>query len=852
MNNVAPWPTHHHLALASLLALLACVVALLPGVARAEGAMQCAESRREGNVVVVDCVPGFASPHDRVMIYSRPGSPMAGQAGVLDTANAVWLFFPDSTRDTKLLIDFHPGSQGLTADIYDVRGRDGRVSYRMINGVPHVESQSPTLTVRTRDGWWQRGDVVSYNLDISVFGDVIAAWGAQNLMGTLAHGAKPTFQLRVDDTLHSGKPQSEVIQVAPHLGLDTGEYIRTVVSKNVTDSEYPVAGAVLWPYLGSGRNLEGHTSIMAYYDATHEWPCSVVKAHRTSPPPISVAWNEGKIICVNEFVTARANSHNWTSYSILRQEGEQSPQADFETWGMYALRGTDDGVPDLIVQAVNYPASDPYKPVRSDAPLNEIRYSWQQNASDEERDAPHPNFKIGLEGRHAVATTTEVPGLKLKAVPYEELPRWVTDNTWGAATFVAVEGAQYSSSEGIYELESVEAREYVSGVSRSTTLPGALRTLRTGLRGEYWIGEPKQPWLYLSPIDHKLHLLHVKEGVWTIDEASQLHYQSLGGTYVDRWEIVRGDDTVATLQQAADQLLLIDEKGLHVKAQAAAGAVFTTLPPTDRASWRALGENLQRNRSDVSATDLKAMWDQFAAPAFHVPGASVRQFRLTDEGFRFVLVLSSPLEGGVATPLKVQGPGWYVVEYRQGQGYEVEPVRGAEITASRAPGPEGIGAEYTPFTLRVRLKNESNQDLENVEAVFTVQHSLGGGREVVASKPAPLLAGEEREFSAAWVPLAPGRWDVGMATWAGQAVLRWAIEVSPAPNLGPRQVLAAEHMGPRTWVLGILLLAIGGLAGGTAWHVLAPGPGGWLRSEAGGTAGRAVHTEEARAMEEAP
>ena len=60
--------------------------------------------------------------------------------------------------------------------------------------------------------------------------------------------------------------------------------------------------------------------------------------------------------------------------------------------------------------------------------------------------------------------------------------------------------------------------------------------LPPGFRGEYNVRRERQPVLYFSPIDGRLHLQHSQGGVWNLGDGWVLREHNLrGGPYVDGW-----------------------------------------------------------------------------------------------------------------------------------------------------------------------------------------------------------------------------------------------------------------------------------------------------------------------------
>ncbi len=784
----------------------------------AAGHWQCSETSRRDLLVVVDCVPGFATDHDRVLLYSRKGSPMAGKVGVLDTADAVWVFFPGATGSAKIVIDFHPSERGLVAELYDDRQGNGSVDYVLRKGVPVVRGAVyPTVKFIARDGWWQRGGLTNFNLDIEVNGDVLGSFGAERVMDRFRKnkqkGNLPHFFIRVGDRNHGGRPDSETIQVAPRLPI-SGAFIRTQAFVNADDSEYPITGSILWPYLGS-LDLGGSRTIKDYFELKASPPCSVVKDYRVSPPPIQVAWKEGRVLCLGEFVASRFNEHNWFVYSIERQGMAESPPANWETFGFYDLADNHDGIPELIIRVLNWNADDPHADVRSKHPQNVVRYSWDQHSeTDRVKQGVRSSYKVDLAGSYPITTTVDFPDMRMRAIPRADLPYWVTERAWGIAAFVAVEGEPYSSSEGIYEWDADRPElRYLAGLSDSDDPSQTYGDIPQGLRGEYHTLVEDRPWLYLSPVDRRLHLLHAQGGSWNLGAQGRLRYANLGGDYLNQWRLEQSGEQTASLTFVADQLMLAGPSGLRIKKAAVPPALFSTLPPRNHEEWVRLGSLLVQQQASFPGHDLQAMFDRFEGPVETLPGAQPRDFSLVEDGFRFVVRL--PGGGAADVPWTVGlAPGSYLVRYRIGNGYSTEPLTPPALELSALEAIAENMAALEPIELSVTVLNSGAEDARALPITFSARHQRGPIM-AVGSVPVDVAGGGSAKAGLRWTPPGRGEWTIEAAALQHEvaaARLDLAIAAAPAANL-PALFAAQSFSGSDRLVIGALLGVAAALAG---------------------------------------
>src|SRR5262249_12331485 len=139
--------------------------------------------------------------------------------------------------------------------------------------------------------------------------------------------------------------------------------------------------------------------------------------------------------------------------------------ADFENpFAFYDLAGVNDGYPDLSIRQEFLGPNDTFfNRGRFDLPIQNIRYSWDQN-HDHSWD-----YRLTLMGRNQLDTPTMVGPFSVETVPYDTYARWVADKNWDIAELVAGEPGRWTS-EGIYESglnELVLRDRYVSGVAAS-------------------------------------------------------------------------------------------------------------------------------------------------------------------------------------------------------------------------------------------------------------------------------------------------------------------------------------------------------------------------------------------------
>ncbi|MGC8788199.1 MAG: hypothetical protein ACP5Q1_12310, partial [Anaerolineae bacterium] len=418
------------------------------------------------------------------------------------------------------------------------------------------------------------------------------------------------------------------------------------------------------------------------------------------------------------------------------------------------------------------------------------------------------------------------------------------EQAWDTAVLVEAEGFRYYSSEGIYEGFVRSWRDlYVTGITDKPDLSD-LASVRQRLRQEYAPWFNRQVTLYFSPIDNRLHLHGATVGYFNLDDVHLVGYADLDSdSYFDQWtftvhpqaetpaegeakEVAAEEAVVETplksLQYSHGYLLYGDTERVKIRQSQVPRSLFEALPPRNHEEWLALGEQLERYGKDFAADDFLGMMEQFQGPTTEIIGAQIEDFRLTKDGFRFVLhlqpgfrVLGDENEWGAAN----LPAGSYLVRY---QGvFQMQPLTQPYVTLPQgalscdSPMPQQL--QWT--TIRAVFHNSGLRDCRSLPARLYAAHEGG----------APLLLAEERVsvpgegtyvWEQHWPPNQPGRWTIWVEVEGAEAVpgetqlgdmARLELEVAPAPMpqmFAPREA----YDGVRFTLPVALLLGSAGLA----------------------------------------
>lgn len=162
------------------------------------------------------------------------------------------------------------------------------------------------------------------------------------------------------------------------------------------------------------------------------------------------------------------------------------------------------------------------------------------------------------------------------------------------------------------------------------------------------------------------------------------------------------------------------------------------------------------------------MLDQLAGSEMQIQQAMVRDFRITPQGFRFILELqpdfSVILDQADSIPLP-ETPGAYVVAY-DGSAWSVQPATPAVLRVSdvKLEAPRGASQALRWSTLEVLLRNEGLEDVHDLPVCVTFDDQVS--RQVVMTNTVSLLPGEGQQSVVwDWAPVAPGPWQVRIAAY---------------------------------------------------------------------------------------
>jgi hypothetical protein len=701
------------------------------------------------------------SEDDRIVVDDPTGDmkPADNVDQGTDMRNDLWLFDVGNRGTFRIAVQFKDDNNQLIADVYQDENADGKVATGVVSGhVAVTERGFPVVRMTSLDGYWQRDGRIAPDLDLTVDGSLLATFGGELYTEYMSNDGRPDVVIRVRGP-HDGDPRSyDWRNVATPVPAGSA-ILRSTLMVREHGQEPAFAPIFPWYLLGATygavSQYKGVSKPTVPLTGSEGRPYGIVKPYGESFAPIQVDWNAGKVRFIGEFVASRASSENWFTYSNNSIKPGTLTDPDFESpFAFYDLAQDGSGRPDLQVRVERAIPGDGFVNANwQGRPYQQIRYSWEQRAGQ------IWSFKIGLLGQKSIDSTVNFPDFSLTTVPYDQLPSWVTSSAWDIATFVAVERQDYRSTEGIYEWDPTGTLrdDYYSGASDATPPPPD--SITTGLRGEYAPHLDAQPWLYLSPVDGRLHLAGAQSGILQQDKTHKVIYQNLaGGQYIDAWLGYDGDQLARQLYQLPNGLIFATNDTVSLLDASIAPESFRTLPPANHADWTKIGQQLSTIRP-IKGGNLQTMYAQFTGKQAIIQNATMSDLRFTKTGFRFILDLKPGFNLGGLAVNGISDAGSYVISYDTASNrYSAESASPANAKVSPVNVPAQARVDV-PAKTTFRVENQGSTDLAELPVVVSART---GNRApvVVKQQTVPLLAGEPVDVGASWQPSRAGQWTI--------------------------------------------------------------------------------------------
>lgn len=707
------------------------------------------------DLTIINC--SFATNQDTVYVYDGAQDMIWSDdwTDTTDFGNDTWVFDVEANGDAQLIIVFSTSGNLATAHIYDDRNDDGHVAFENSGSkIQITESPHWTVQMTSDQGWWLPDGSVNSGMEISIDGVIeldrlsaaggLSAW-FQSVV--LNDGTKDRIIEAVDEDNNGIAEYVLERVVAPSVPGGVFSARLYVNSREHQPRQYDEH--VFWPFLVGTHRYEGYR----YFD---------------HPPAISVLWSSAKVDRAGLMGYPIEEGYHINSYAPWTKGSIN--YANFENpMAYYDLAQDSDGDPELFVRLETYGPNDRrVSAVGFAEPLVEAEYAWDQDNSDMTFD-----YQLSLIGRHPVESVVSFPDFAVRVVPYDNVPQWVTEQTWDVAVFTVAEDGGRRGSEGMYSwlvalgmkdgtrIDSGIKSQYVTGIMNEAPTE-AYSEIDQGRRGEISYSFFSQPFLYFSPVDRKLHLPGIDYGLWNVDGVTRIEYADLQSDgFVDQWKLVAGDELQSILIESSGFLVYADDTVLHLKRVDLPKMLFSTIPPRNHQEWLQLDEQLRAHGSDLVSTDLRAMIEQFDGPSTEIRGASMRDFRSIRNGFRFILQLQPGfrlVKDHENIGAFLEASGSYLVSYDNSE-YSVRPLTppSLQVDDFQIGSPDGALRELDWTYIDAKILNRGLEDMH--DTIFVALLEGPEGQHEVLTTTVALVPGEGTERVIwDWLPRAPGQW----------------------------------------------------------------------------------------------
>jgi hypothetical protein len=595
---------------------------------------------------------------DRVTVYDY-GQDMEASDNwriATDFENDLWAFDTNGDGTTQLAVKFERTGRTVWAKFFADQNKDEQLNFRIepsgelnifeIPDRPLFDTLAfPLITARANSDWFLPDGRLNWNITFQMDGPGLTLRDDTNYSAILTniwdrylkYDGVPDVEFEFRDVDIDGVPEYALWRLIAGTPADAGATRTWLWHNSGLVEPTPHAVYYFWPFL----TPPNHFVVGRTFDPNQIFEENTDRRYFDQPPRIEINFLNGEIspVVFKGYPIEDGYHVNTNQYFAKNKVNE----TDFEIGQYYYdLAGDNDDEPELHIRHRYFPRNAKYGwdlPVE----INELRYSWNQ----QNHEGLIFDYKLGLAGRQVITDEIKFPDFSYTAIPRDVVPTWAANQRWDFASFVAIEGANYRSSEGIYDWAAVEAvisddpsriSRYLSG-QLLTSLEQGFQTIPPGRRGEFAPLLRSQPYLYLSPIDRKLHLKGASYCLWQIDSARQLKCDNLDDDgYLDHWTYYEDDKPLRELFQLKDYLIYRDDTEIVIKDVKAPQALFEVLPPTDTETWLDLNERLAGNAS-FAPDDLRGMFDQFPGAVMRLNAATLSNLRIVDDNFQFTLDL---------------------------------------------------------------------------------------------------------------------------------------------------------------------------------------------------------------------
>jgi hypothetical protein len=571
----------------------------------------------------------FYTKLDKIMVFDKNNDMKISQSWeeCCDFLNDIWVFDAGGDGKAELVIDFDD-KEKLTAYIYDDSDGDSKVSYSISNNITILENKF-VIKIEARNNRWVYNNKPDFEVDIFL------------------NRTKPVLNSYYDMD-KDGIVDLKVTDKGSGGGwFEAGKdgYIRY----GKVDSKF-YSNYLYWPLL--------NTLIIS------DWKKAKVKFRELLP-----RFKEGSYD-----VWLMEDKLNRYKTKQIRY-GLESPFAYYDLNGKRSI-----GLPDMIIRLVDFYEYETESEKKEGKRFyEEARYTWNQGK--------HGWYRIAFYGKNEYDSIVEYPIGPVKHVPYSEVPYWTLNHSWFAAIFASDEFNQKVSGEGLYQARWSHVHFLNKYMNSSYKLPKYIPN-RVGDREEIALN-PATNELYYSPIDRRLHLKGAQEGIWilAVDKKisnpwgygweirtgkmkiiEKIEYENLDGDdYLDKWTYYVNDKPVKHLIYSNGFLIYSDKEKIRILKAGIKQSLFEIMPPRSPREWAEVGKKLDAvNNRRIDGKDFEGMFNQFRGEVITIEGGFIKDFNLTEVGFRVSLDCMPQCIVEPSSAIEYEGPlrlGKYILSY---------------------------------------------------------------------------------------------------------------------------------------------------------------------------------------------
>lgn len=697
------------------------------------------------------------------------------ESSVVSKESTDYLFALKTRTDVRLVVELTRKAGHPSARVYS---GTTPIDYRMVNGIVTVNA-APNVTMEDLRSGWMTAGKPNYDLKFMTHTQGVGLPTGLNDIS------------RVQGT--NGVPEWEISRLLGRL-VPTSGYNRfnaTVRMQGAPPFKTEKTSIPGFPYLSiGGRNV-----------------CSGLYVCTPSPMYFDVLTST---LAVNP-VVGFENAGNYRINSLVYPN-----RVDFESPFAFYNFLANSRYAQLVVRAENYPAGDGFGFVPGEAPLPRMsfRYSWA---------GTNPelwSYSLDVAGEFSFHHTFHIGPIAIQGVGPNRLPSWVVHQSWPVETFVqAMRG--YAGSEGIYfyTTQVGQTWPWLEGLATSPpaylsepALPANLSLSSAdgppvGFRGDYTANALTAPKLYVSPVDHLIHLIGAEGGIWNLGHHEFVREESLsGGQYLDAWILERTPKNAKTARRGhpiqsiyalPPYLIYMKGHAITVKKASESLSVFSISPPTNRASWMSFNRRVGPYQSGRNPQNMSAWLSAFRGATFELNGVALMSPpRIQGNRFSVVLRISRPLQltakPSGAPLVEVVGntrhkatsilPGVYVLNYNQKTNWTIRAASLPKLSASIVSGP--IHSLYANSVTATVINYGTSEWYGTLR--------LKTGSETAATDRTWIGAAHAKKIELRWIPSTAGRKTLSLRV-DGRSLAQDRILVIPTPrgsvqSLGPLSV----------------------------------------------------------------